>query len=163
MPRGKIPGTVEASNARRDEQENAMTHSSGDRAAPAVRIVIGAPTYRIALHYLRLYDKKPYPDTDLHLYDNGVYWLSSEGENHFGVYVLTEGSVDSGRFTMRFISLPSPDWGDTVAYHELEFDVARGRFTQLALADTDPDIPELDGTFAITRNTIADPTRRADG
>ncbi|WP_280310815.1 hypothetical protein [Nocardia abscessus] len=140
-----------------------MTHGPGDPAAPTVRIVIGAPTYRIALHYVHLYDKKPYPDTDLHLYDNGVYWLRSEGENHFGVYVLTEGSVDSGRFTMRFISLPSPDWGDTVAYHELEFDVARGEFTQIALADTDPDIPDLDGTFAITPNTIADPTRRTGG
>ncbi|WP_051020771.1 hypothetical protein [Nocardia araoensis] len=139
-----------------------MPHSTPDRAAPVVRIVVGAPTYRIALHYVHLYDKKPFPDTDLHLYDNGVYWLSSEGENHFGVYVLTEGSVDCGRFTMRFISLPSADWGDTVAYHELEFDVARGVFTQLALADTDPDIPELDGTFAITANTVADPTRGAD-
>ncbi|MFD8246780.1 hypothetical protein [Nocardia sp. NPDC059691] len=139
-----------------------MPHSTPDRAAPVVRVAVGAPTYRIALHYVHLYDKKPYPDTDLHLYDNGVYWLSSAGENHFGVYVMTEGSVDSGRFTMRFISLPSADWGDTVAYHELEFDVARGEFTQLALADTDPDIPELDGTFAIGPNTVTDPTRGAD-
>ncbi|MEU7631331.1 hypothetical protein AB0C34_15275 [Nocardia sp. NPDC049220] len=139
-----------------------MTHSTGDRTAPTVQIGIGTPTYTFALHYVHLYDKKPYPDTDLHLYDNGIYWLSSTGENHFGVYVVTEGSVDSGRFTMRFISLPSPDWGDTVAHHELEFDVAHGRFTQIALADTDPDIPDLDGTFTIARNTIADPTRRTD-
>ncbi|MFI9503847.1 hypothetical protein [Nocardia sp. NPDC052566] len=126
---------------------------------PSVRVGFGAPTDKFALHYVHFYAEKPFLDTDLYLYDNGTYWITSDGEDHYGVYVVTDGAIGAARYTLRFISLPSPDWGDTVAYHELEFDSARGEFTQLAYSATDPDIPAQDGTFVLEPNTVADPTR----
>lgn len=127
---------------------------------PGVRVEFGAPTALFALHYVHFYADKPFLDTDLYLYDNGTYWITSAGEDHYGVYVVTGGTLGTGRYTIRFISLPSPDWGDTVAYHELEFDTERGEFTQIAYSATDPDIPAQDGTFVLRSNTVTDPTVR---
>ena len=35
--------------------------------------------------------KKPYPDAMIYYYSNGLYKILSQGEEHYGVYVLRGG------------------------------------------------------------------------
>ncbi len=83
-------------------------------------IRIGRPTVKQVLHYRKMYEKKPFPDAELYYYDNGVYKIISQGENHYGVYTM-QGDFDDETFTVRFISLPSIDWGNKTAFHQLTF------------------------------------------
>jgi len=94
-----------------------------------------------------MYDKKPFPDAELYYYSNGMYKLISQGENHYGVYAL-QGSFDDENYTVRFISLPSDDWGNKTAFHQLTF--VRGDdkniFIQNAIVDTGEAIAQQNGT-----------------
>ncbi|WP_200893887.1 hypothetical protein [Xanthomonas sp. GPE 39] len=118
----------------------------------------GQPTIKQVLHYRKMYDKKPFPDAELYYYSNGVYKLISQGENHYGVYVL-QGSFDDQTYTVRFISLPSEDWGNKTAFHQLTF--VRGEqqnvFIQNAIVDTGEAIAQQNGTYTQEKNTVANP------
>jgi len=102
------------------------------------------------LHYRKLYEEKPFPDARLVHYDNGMYRITSEGEDHWGVYVL-QGAFDDQTFTVRYISLPSPDWGNRTAFHQLTFiqdSGTAGFFIQDAITDKGEAIPQQNGTYA---------------
>jgi hypothetical protein len=105
-----------------------------------------------------MYDKKPFPDAELYYYSNGMYKLISQGENHYGVYVL-QGSFDDESYTVRFISLPSEDWGNKTAFHQLTF--VRGEdkniFIQNAIVDTGEAIAQQNGTYTMEKNTVTNP------
>lgn len=132
-------------------------------ALPANVAVAGAPapitvqpaaqvaTYH--LHYRKLYDAKPFPNATLTHYANGVYRITSEGEDHYGVYVA-QGNVGDQSSTIRYVSLPSPDWGNRTAYHQLTFitgtDQGSGLFVQNAITDTGEAIAQQNGTFSLT-------------
>ncbi len=66
----------------------------------------GEPTVKQVLHYRKMYDKKPFPDAEIYYYSNGLYKIISQGENHYGVYVL-QGQHTDETYTVKFISLPS--------------------------------------------------------
>ncbi len=121
-------------------------------------VSFGQPTIKQVLHYRKMYDKKPFPDAEIYYYNNGTYKLISQGENHYGVYSI-EGNVDEETFTVRFISLPSSDWGNKTAFHQLTF--IRGDkqniFIQNAIVDTGEALAQQNGTYTQEKNTVTDP------
>ena len=119
----------------------------------SVKVTFGGPLKKIALNYIVFYDKKPFPKTDVYLYDNGTYWITSAGENHYGVYVITKGALADSQFEIRFISFPSADWEGAAAYHYLQFDTTTWKFVQDAIAIRDPNVPPQNGTFRIEDTT----------
>ncbi len=122
----------------------------------------GKPTYLQSLHYRKVYDKKPFPDAKIFYYDNGVYKILTQGENHYGLYVLS-GSFTDQTYTIRFISLPSDDWGQKTAFHQLTFinnDAhTSGIFIQNAIVETGEALAQQNGTFTIEKNTIYNPIK----
>ena len=127
-------------------------------AQGAVTVRFGTPTKLQRLKYTDLYEKKPFPDAVLLYYDNGMYSILSEGENHYGTYVM-QGGFSDPTFTVNFISLPSEDWSGTSVLHTLVFDTAAGTFTQQLTNPLDPNVPKQTGHFTTADNTIADPTQ----
>ncbi|MBA0212707.1 hypothetical protein [Pectobacterium brasiliense] len=121
-------------------------------------VSFGQPTIKQVLHYRKMYDKKPFPDAEIYYYDNGVYKIISQGENHYGVYSM-QGKFDDETFTVRFISLPSSDWGNKTAFHQLTF--VRGEkqnvFIQNAIVDTGEAIAQQNGTYTQEKNTVTNP------
>ncbi|ATS53496.2 conserved exported hypothetical protein [Xanthomonas citri pv. fuscans] len=119
-------------------------------------VSFGAPTFKQVLHYRKLYDKKPFPDAEIYYFSNGMYKIISQGENHYGVYVL-QGTFDDQSYTIRFISLPSEDWGNKTAFHQLTF--VRGDqqnvFIQNAIVDTGEAIAQQNGTYTLEKNTVS--------
>lgn len=121
-------------------------------------VIFGQPTIKQILHYRKMYDKKPFPDAEIYYYDNGVYKIISQGENHYGVYSM-HGKFDDETFTVRFISLPSTDWGNKTAFHQLTF--VRGEkqnvFIQNAIVDTGEAIAQQNGSYIQEKNTVINP------
>ncbi|WP_184408764.1 MULTISPECIES: hypothetical protein [unclassified Xanthomonas] len=121
-------------------------------------VSFGEPTVKQVLHYRKMYEKKPFPDAEIYYYANGMYKIISQGENHYGVYVL-QGSFDDETCTVKFISLPSPDWGNKTAFHQLTF--IRGSkenvFIQNAVVETGEAIAQQNGTYTQEKNTLANP------
>ncbi|WP_321995975.1 hypothetical protein [Xanthomonas citri] len=121
-------------------------------------VSFGAPTFKQVLHYRKLYDKKPFPDAEIYYFSNGMYKIISQGENHYGVDVL-QGTFDDQSYTIRFISLPSEDWGNKTAFHQLTF--VRGDkqnvFIQNAIVDTGEAIAQQNGTYTLEKNTVSNP------
>lgn len=104
------------------------------------------------LHYRKMYEAKPFPDATLTYYANGVYRIVSKGEDHYGVYVL-QGDFGDETYTVRYVSLPSPDWGDKTAFHQLTFINQQGKsgiFIQNAIIDTGEAIAQQNGQFSTT-------------
>jgi hypothetical protein len=136
-----------------------LARPKGPPSPPVGTVVVefGKPTKMVRMTYAVLYDKKPFPDAVLLYYDNGVYAILSEGENHYGTYVL-EGGLTDRAYTAHFISLPSTDWNGKSVYHELRFDTAEGTFAQQLTNPDDPDVPRQTGTFTLHDNTVIDPT-----
>lgn len=118
----------------------------------------GEPTFKQVLHYRKMYDKKPFPDAEIYYYSNGLYKIISQGENHYGVYVL-QGQHSDETYTVRFISLPSADWGNKTAYHQLTFirGDAENVFIQNAIVDTGEAIAQQNGTYTQERNSVSNP------
>ncbi|MDH4907241.1 hypothetical protein [Xanthomonas euvesicatoria] len=136
-------------------------HADGLTKSPdgkTLSVSFGAPTFKQVLHYRKLYDKKPFPDAEIYYFSNGMYKIISQGENHYGVYVL-QGTFDDQSYTIRFISLPSEDWGNKTAFHQLTF--VRGDqqnvFIQNAIVDTGEAIAQQNGTYTLEKNTVANP------
>ncbi|WP_201263520.1 hypothetical protein [Mycobacterium montefiorense] len=118
----------------------------------------GRPTKFQRLKYTQLYDKKPFPDAVLLYYDNGMYAILSEGEHHYGTYVM-QGTFTDPAYTVNFISLPSLDWSGISVLHTLVFDTATATFSQRLINPQDPNVPEQSGGFTTFDNTVADPTQ----
>ncbi|QMV15942.1 hypothetical protein Vspart_03316 [Vibrio spartinae] len=119
----------------------------------------GEPTYKQVLHYRKMYSEKPFPDAEVYYYNNGTYKIISQGENHYGVYVM-QGDFSDETYTVRFISLPSQDWGNKTAYHQLTFirgDNAQNIFIQNAIVDTGEAIAQQNGTYTLEKNTVSNP------
>lgn len=96
-----------------------------------VSVPLAETSAAIDLHYDRLNPDKPFRHGVLLLFANGAYRIASDGEDHFGSYVLDAAKISSGMtFSAQFISWPSPDWGDNVALHSLVFH-EDGRFEQI--------------------------------
>ncbi len=136
-------------------------HADGLTKSPdgkTLSVSFGAPTFKQVLHYRKLYDKKPFPDAEIYYFSNGMYKIISQGENHYGVYVL-QGTFDDQTYTIRFISLPSEDWGNKTAFHQLTF--VRGDqqniFIQNAIVDTGEAIAQQNGTYTLEKNTVSNP------
>jgi hypothetical protein len=118
----------------------------------------GEPTYRQKLHYRKMYKKKPFPTAEIYYYDNGIYKIISQGEDHYGVYVM-QGSFTDQSYTIRYISLPSADWGNKTAFHQLTFvnGDTQNTFIQNAIIDTGEAIAQQNGTFSMEKNEIRNP------
>lgn len=136
-------------------------HADGLTKSPdgkTLSVSFGAPTFKQVLHYRKLYDKKPFPDAEIYYFSNGMYKIISQGENHYGVYVL-QGTFDDQSYTIRFISLPSEDWGNKTAFHQLTF--VRGDkqnvFIQNAIVDTGEAIAQQNGTYTLEKNIVSNP------
>jgi hypothetical protein len=123
-----------------------------------VTVAFGKPTKMARMKYTVMYDKKPFPDAVLLYYDNGVYAILSQGENHYGTYVL-DGGFNDPSYTAHFISLPSADWNGKSVYHQLRFDTTAGTFAQQLTNPDDSHVPPQTGTFTVKDNPVADPTR----
>jgi hypothetical protein len=123
-----------------------------------VAVAFGKPTMMARLKYTVMYDKKPFPDALLLYYDNGVYAILSQGENHYGTYVL-DGSFNDRRYAVHYISLPSADWNGKSVYHRLQFDTTAGTFAQQLTNPDDSNVPPQTGEFTLKHNPITDPTR----
>lgn len=123
---------------------------------PSIDVQFGKPTVQQKLFYRKMYEKKPFPDATLYYYDNGLYKIISQGEEHYGVYVV-RGHLTDEQYSVHYISLPSADWGGKTAHHYLKFNRKAGTFTQQASWEDDPDIPPQHGDFSQEENTIADP------
>ncbi|WP_203368784.1 hypothetical protein [Cysteiniphilum marinum] len=122
-------------------------------------VSFGHPTYKHILKYRKMYSKKPFPDAVIYYYDNGVYKIISEGEDHYGVYSLS-GDFTNETYSIRYISLPSPDWGNKTAFHQLTFihnDNNKGVFIQDAVVDTGHAIAQQNGTYSLKRNEVINP------
>jgi len=134
-----------------------QTWSSAE-AMGTVTVRFGKPTKLQRFEYIDLYEKKPFRDAVLLYYDNGMYAILSEGENHYGTYVM-QGVFTDPTFTVNFISLPSQDWSGTAVLHTLVFDTATDTFTQQLINPLDPDVPKQLGRFTTTDNPVDDPTQ----
>jgi hypothetical protein len=121
-------------------------------------ITFGQPTFKQVLHYRKMYEKKPFPDAEIYYYSNGLYKIISEGEDHYGVYIL-QGAFSDETYTVRFISLPSKDWGNKTAYHQLTFIRVSPEnvFIQNAITDTGEAIAQQNGTYTLEKNTVIYP------
>lgn len=121
-------------------------------------VSFGQPTIKQVLHYRKMYDRKLFPDAEIYYYDNGVYKIISQGENHYGVYSM-QGKFDDETFTVRFISLPSSDWGNKTAFHQLTFVQGEKQnvFIQNAIVDTGEAIAQQNGTYTQEKNTVINP------
>ncbi|AKN18877.2 hypothetical protein B586_17930 [Mycobacterium haemophilum DSM 44634] len=124
----------------------------------AVTVRFGRPTKLQRLEYTQLYEKKPFPDAVLLYYDNGMYAILSEGENHYGTYVM-QGNFTDPTYTVNFISLPSQDWSGISVLHTLIFDTATATFTQQLINPRDPNVPKQSGRFTTVDNSVTDPTQ----
>ncbi len=134
-----------------------MMAAEGGGAQPtSVEVKFGKPTVKQKLFYEKMYEKKPFPDATLYYYDNGVYKIISQGEEHYGVYVV-RGHLTDDQYSVHYISLPSADWGGKTAHHFLKFDRKAGTFTQQATWEEDANIAPQHGRFSQGDNTIADP------
>lgn len=127
------------------------THAA---APPApLTIVPGAVVATQKLHYRKLYEAKPFPEATITYHADGTYHIVSEGEDHAGVYVL-QGNFSDETYTVRYISLPSPDWGNRTAFHQLTFvagqDARSGVFIQNAITDTGEAIAQQNGRYEMT-------------
>lgn len=115
-----------------------------------VESVPGKPEFVHKIHYRKLYNEKPFPDAIIFHYLNGVYKILSQGENHYGLYVL-EGDRHAQSYTIRYISSPSKDWGNKTAFHQLTFINGKNEklFIQNAITDTGEQIAQQNGEFMI--------------
>jgi len=116
----------------------------------------GKPTRMMMLQYKKLYYKKPFPYAIIFYYSNGVYKIISPGENHYGLYLM-EGNKEK-EYQIRYMSIPSSDWNDNVAYHHLRFDCSKGIFQQQAITDADKNINPQWGYFWEKENSFDNPT-----
>ncbi|MCC2626288.1 MAG: hypothetical protein K0R14_2161 [Burkholderiales bacterium] len=123
---------------------------------PILSINFGKPTYIQSMYYQKMYDKKPFREAVIFYYDNGVYKIISPGEEHYGVYVIT-GAFTDLRFTVRYISLPSADWGNKTAFHELNYNNKTHHFGQNALLQTQVKVPYEYGVFSLRTNNESNP------
>lgn len=123
-----------------------------------VTVRFGKPTKYQRLEYTKLYEKKPFPDAVLLYYDNGMYAILSEGEHHYGTYVM-QGAFTDPTYTVKFISLPSQDWSGISVLHTLIFNTATATFTQQLINPQDPNVPQQSGRFTTFNNTVNDPTQ----
>ncbi len=98
--------------------------------------------------YRKIYEEKPFPNAIITYFSNGLYKITSEGEDHYGVYVMQGGFQDE-TYTIRFISLPSRDWGQKTAFHQLTFinGTSENWFIQNAITDEGEAIAQQNGTF----------------
>jgi hypothetical protein len=135
-----------------------LTGQHGSPPDGKIAVSFGKPTKMARMKYTVMYDKKPFPDAVLLYYDNGVYAIVSQGENHYGTYVL-DGSFDKPNYTVHFISLPSADWNGKSVYHQLQFDTKTGTFAQQLTNPDDSNVPPQTGTFTLKDNPITDPTQ----
>jgi len=119
-------------------------------------IEFGAPTLIHHLTYQKMYSEKPFEKAILYYYDNGLYKIISPGEEHYGVYII-QGETTDPTYTINYMSLPSSDWGDNVAKHDLVFHNDTLKFEQQALAHTDQNIPLQFGVFTTEKNTFSNP------
>ncbi|WP_350262774.1 hypothetical protein AAF463_24470 (plasmid) [Pantoea sp. BJ2] len=132
----------------------------------ALQVQVGEPTFKHTLHYRKLYEEKPFPDAVIYYYQNGIYKIISQGEDHFGLYVL-QGKFSDQSYTIRYISMPSRDWGKKTAYHQLTFVDGGDRsiFIQNAITDTGEQISQQNGVYQLENNTetnAANPEWSAD-
>ncbi|AZE64200.1 MULTISPECIES: hypothetical protein [Pseudomonas] len=127
------------------------------KKAPTLKIEIGDPTHILHLRYQVLYPGKPFETAAVYLYSNGIYLILSPGEHHWGVYV-TIGDSDNPTWAMSFISLPSDDWGENLARHDLTFNRISNVFTQQLYIQDDQNAAKQHGTFERFPNNVADPT-----
>lgn len=131
---------------------------ASEEKAFRVDIPVGKPTMVHQLTYQVMYSEKPFDRATIYYFDNGIYKIVSPGEEHYGVY-LVEGAVTDPVYRVSYLSLPSADWGDNVAKHDLTFDNERQVFQQQAVTHTDQAIPPQHGTFTQAPNTFADPVQ----
>jgi hypothetical protein len=132
--------------------------SSKSKTVGAVTVRFGKPTKLQRLEYTQLYEKKPFPDAVLLYYDNGMYAILSEGEHHYGTYVM-QGNFTEPTYTVNFISLPSQDWSGISVLHTLVFGAATATFTQQLINPQDPNVPKQTGSFTTVDNPVNDPTQ----
>jgi hypothetical protein len=132
--------------------------SSKSKTVGAVTVRFGKPTKLQRLEYTQLYEKKPFPNAVLLYYDNAMYAILSEGEHHYGTYVM-QGKFTDATYTVNFISLPSQDWSGISVLHTLVFDTATATFTQQLINPQDPDVPKQSGRFTTFDNSVSDPTQ----
>ncbi|MBX9447154.1 hypothetical protein [Dickeya chrysanthemi] len=136
-------------------QASSLTTDNNEKK---LEVGFGKPTYRQTLHYRKLYEKKPFPDAEIFYYDNGIYKIISQGEEHYGVYVM-QGNFQDQTYTIRYISLPSEDWGKKTAFHQLTFihGDKEKYFIQNAIVETGEAIAQQNGTFSLEENKISNP------
>lgn len=74
-----------------------------------------------------------------------------------------QGQHTDETYTVKFISLPSPDWGNKTAYHQLTFirGDAQNVFIQNAIVDTGEAIAQQNGTYTQEENTVVNPISTA--
>lgn len=113
-----------------------------------VEAVPGELVFVHKLHYRKLYEEKPFPDAVIYYYRNGVYKILSQGENHYGLYVM-QGHTQDQTYTIRYISSPSHDWGDKTAFHQLTFvnGAQSNLFIQNAITERGEQIGQQNGEF----------------
>jgi len=118
-----------------------------------VEAVPGKVVFAHKLHYRKLYEEKPFPDAVIYYYSNGLSKILSQGENHYGLYVM-QGTLDDQTYTLRYISSPSKDWGKKTAFHQLTFinGLQAKQFIQNAITDSGEQIAQQNGEF-ITQHT----------
>lgn len=118
------------------------------RSKTEIAVGLGKVTKIQELNYRKLYEEKPFPNATLTYFSNGLYKITSEGEDHYGVYVI-QGEFDDETYTVRFISLPSQDWGRKTAFHQLTFinGTNENWFIQNAITDKGETIAQQNGTF----------------
>lgn len=118
----------------------------------------GQPTYKQVLHYRKMYQKKPFPDAEIYYYSNGLYKIISQGEDHYGVYVQ-QGQFSDESWTVKFISLPSADWGNKTAFHQLTFIKGANEnvFIQNAIVDSGEAIAQQHGSWTMEKNSVTNP------
>ncbi|MFB4394014.1 MULTISPECIES: hypothetical protein [unclassified Pseudomonas] len=136
---------------------SAVVQASEEQAF-RIDVPVGKPTMVHQLTYQVMYSEKPFELATIYYFDNGIYKIVSPGEDHYGVY-LVEGAVSDPVYRVSYLSLPSADWGDNVAKHDLTFDNQRQVFQQQAITHADQAIPPQHGTFIELPNTIADPAQ----
>jgi hypothetical protein len=67
------------------------------------------------------------------------------------------GAFTDSTFTVRYISLPSADWGNKTAYHELKYNNKTHHFGQKALLQTQDKVPYEYGIFNLRPNYESNP------
>lgn len=124
----------------------------------SIEFNFGAPTHKHSLRYSSRNKNVLFLDACIYYYSNGLYKFMSPGESYYGAYVLNNDFKEQS-YTIRYISLPSKEWGNNTVFHQITYinELTQKTFIQRDLSRGYTGANQLSGNFIDEINTECHP------